>query len=280
MPHLTLLDRGTGTTYRIDSTDAVIGRDPSVVLVIQGRTSMVVSGRHARVFFDEGLWWVEDLGSRNGTFIGSNRLQTGVPYQLKVGEVIGLGGAGPRLRVQEAAGSSGPTVPQPVAPALSKTMLEPQAVVPQRPTVYHVRLVLRAGDGKRLVAQEAEVIIGRSRECGILVEGDMARAVSRRHARVFYSGWKICIEDLGSRNGTWLNRKAVEGPTILEIGNAIEFGAGGPRLVVENVELIAVDPTRRTETELPSVKGDEFVSELPTPPTALPAAKASNEKKK
>ena len=281
MPHLTLLDRGTGTSYRIDSAEAVIGRDPSVALVIHGGTVMVVSGRHARVFLAEGHWWIEDLGSRNGTFIGTRRLTPNEANRIQAGDEIGLGGTGPRLLVEQAVGQTyGATLVEPVKAVPKKTISEPQPAVPPRPAAHQVRLVLRSGDGKRLVAQETEVIIGRSRDCGVCVEGDMARAVSRRHARVFYSGWKICIEDLGSRNGTWLNRKAVQAATIINIGDAIEFGAGGPRLVVENVELVSADPARRTETEMPSpVKQDHFVSELPTPPTELPAAKASNDKK-
>jgi len=270
----------------VDSTDAVVGRDPSAALVIQGDGAMVVSGRHARLFLADAKWWIEDLGSRNGTFIAGKRLAAGDSRRLAVGDEIAFGSSGPKLQVAEVVGQSyASTLLEPVAAVVVKTMAEPRAPVPLRPSasgmVNHVRLVLKGGDGKRMVGQEAEVVIGRSRDCAICVEGDMARAVSRRHARVFYSGWKICIEDLGSRNGTWLNRKQVTAPTIIEIGDAIEFGAGGPRLVVENVELIAVDVTRRTETEMPSLQpGSPFVSELPTPPTARPAARASNDKNK
>ena len=109
----------------------------------------------------------------------------------------------------------------------------------------------------------------------------MSMAVSRRHLRIFYSGWKICIEDLGSRNGTWLNRKRVEGPTIIERGDIIEFGAGGPRLTVEDVALVSPE-SRRTESELPAVRQEPdntFVSELPTP-GPQPARRASGSHRK
>ncbi|TVR62692.1 MAG: FHA domain-containing protein [Candidatus Competibacteraceae bacterium] len=34
-----------------------------------------VSGRHARLFIHEGLWLVEDLGSRNGTWLNGRRIE-------------------------------------------------------------------------------------------------------------------------------------------------------------------------------------------------------------
>lgn len=37
------------------------------------------SGVHARVVADNGLWYVEDLGSTNGTFVGDRRLHGAVP---------------------------------------------------------------------------------------------------------------------------------------------------------------------------------------------------------
>jgi pSer/pThr/pTyr-binding forkhead associated (FHA) protein len=30
------------------------------------------SGRHARIFPQDGIWWLEDLGSTNGTLLGGN----------------------------------------------------------------------------------------------------------------------------------------------------------------------------------------------------------------
>lgn len=37
------------------------------------------SGVHARVVADDGLWYIEDLGSTNGTFVGDRRLHGAVP---------------------------------------------------------------------------------------------------------------------------------------------------------------------------------------------------------
>ena len=160
--------------------------------------------------------------------------------------------------------------------------IPPQPTAPEGHTANSkniVRLAIKTGDGKRMVGQDVEVVIGRSRETTIRLEGDMSLAVSRRHARIFYSGWKVCIEDLGSRNGTWLNRKRVDRPTIIERGDVIEFGAGGPTLTVTDVALLAPDAARKTEMELKAIDPDAgFVSELPTPSMDRPAYKAGGEK--
>lgn len=292
MAHLTLVDRAASRSYRVETADAIVGRDPSAALVVEGAAASVVSGRHARVFLEDGHWWVEDIGSRNGTYAAGHRLHPGTRHRLAIGDEIRFGSTGPRLEVVEAVGRSlAATLAEPMPAVPSRTLAEPAADRPAPPSAPQtpptppaggrqlVRLVMRSGEGKRLVGQDTDVVIGRSADVTVRVEGDMSLAVSRRHARVFYSGWKICIEDLGSRNGTWLNRKRVTGPTVIERGDVIEFGAGGPRLTVEDVALVPAESSRRTESELPA-RGStaEFAGELPTPP-AIPAVRASGEKK-
>lgn len=43
-----------------------IGRDPFCDLALEDKT---VSATHARLSYHHGHWWVEDLNSRNGTFL-------------------------------------------------------------------------------------------------------------------------------------------------------------------------------------------------------------------
>jgi len=295
MPHIKLLDKASNRTYRVDSADAVVGRDPSSTIPLQGEGSAVVSSRHARILLDEGNWWVEDLSSRNGTFHNGRRLVSGGRQRVSAGDDISFGATGPKLRIEEAAGTglastvaeprSGriPTVSErPVALPPQLQQIAPVPTAPEGQTATSknvVRLAIKTGDGKRMVGQDIEVVIGRSRECTIRLEGDMSLAVSRRHARIFYSGWKVCIEDLGSRNGTWLNRKRVERATIIERDDVIEFGAGGPMLTVTDVALLAPDAARKTELELKAVNpSGSFVSELPTPSMDRPAYKAGGDK--
>jgi hypothetical protein len=51
-----------------------------------------VSRKHARIFFKDDKYFIEDLGSTNGTFINKgSRLAPGVPQELKSGDEIIMG---------------------------------------------------------------------------------------------------------------------------------------------------------------------------------------------
>jgi two-component system, cell cycle response regulator len=63
----------------------VIGRHPSCQLIIDDPS---VSRRHARIFLQGGELWLQDLGSRNGTFIDGRLLQS---KQLRDGTLLQLG---------------------------------------------------------------------------------------------------------------------------------------------------------------------------------------------
>lgn len=49
--------------------------------------------------------------------------------------------------------------------------------------------------------------------------------VSRKHARIVISGTSATIEDLGSRNGTWLNGVRIGDETLLSDGDVIALGS-------------------------------------------------------
>src|SRR5205085_4620266 len=99
---LVLVDRSTGARYRMAAAEGTLGRDPASSIVLTGDSAKAVSSSHARVFAADGQWWVQDNGSRNGTFVGDTRLENGVRHALTKGVVVGLGTTGPRLEVTEA----------------------------------------------------------------------------------------------------------------------------------------------------------------------------------
>ena len=76
----------SGTTVNLASQPILIGRAPDSTLVI---TDDYASGRHARVYSDNGRWFVEDLNSTNGTYLGQQKLNR--PQPITVGQPIRIG---------------------------------------------------------------------------------------------------------------------------------------------------------------------------------------------
>lgn len=86
-------DRPPGSAFGLSAVTA-IGRDLDNDLVFVDAT---VSGRHAVVNLRDGAWWVEDLGSTNGTFVIGQRVHPGRPAIARSGDVIQLGAVRVRL---------------------------------------------------------------------------------------------------------------------------------------------------------------------------------------
>lgn len=75
-----------GTTITLGQQSVLIGRSPESTLVLDDDFA---SGRHARIFPEDGEWFVEDLGSTNGTFAGQQRVSG--PQRLAVGSMLKIG---------------------------------------------------------------------------------------------------------------------------------------------------------------------------------------------
>lgn len=85
--------------------------------------------------------------------------------------------------------------------------------------------------GGRATLGEGEHLIGRDPDADVFVN---QAGVSRRHARMVISGGRATLEDLGSKNGTFVGEQRVEGPTALSDGNTI--GIGSVKLTLRIVE--------------------------------------------
>jgi pSer/pThr/pTyr-binding forkhead associated (FHA) protein len=80
-----VLTRGT-RQFVLDSGQNLLGRDPDATVYIDHPS---VSRRHARVSIDSARAVVEDLKSRNGTFLDGRRIE--IPTEIQNGAIIGLG---------------------------------------------------------------------------------------------------------------------------------------------------------------------------------------------
>ena len=112
------------------------------------------------------------------------------------------------------------------APAAPK---QPRASTPraQRPAKTDKsaarKLVVTDGAlaGTTVTLTEAAVTIGRADDSTIVLTDDF---VSTRHARLVPAEGKWMLEDLGSTNGTYLDRRRVTEPTPVPIGVPIRVG--------------------------------------------------------
>jgi pSer/pThr/pTyr-binding forkhead associated (FHA) protein len=85
------------------------------------------------------------------------------------------------------------------------------------------QLVVTAGPlaGAQLPLGEDQITIGRSNDATLVVADDYA---SSRHARLFPQDGQWIVEDLGSTNGTYLDRQKVTQPTPVPAGVPIRIG--------------------------------------------------------
>ena len=85
-------------------------------------------------------------------------------------------------------------------------------------------LVVRSGGGRageHFIPQGERTTIGRSPDNDIFLD-DVT--VSRKHAVLSQNGNEFLIEDLGSLNGTFVNRRRIESPARLESGDEVQIG--------------------------------------------------------
>jgi len=104
------------------------------------------------------------------------------------------------------------------------------------------------GAGVELVLRQGENLIGRAPEAHIRIESPK---VSRRHARIVVDGETAVVEDVGSKNGTFVGEVRVNGPTPLAHGDQLRLGqlAALLRVVVADRESTITELSREFATE-------------------------------
>jgi len=101
----------------------------------------------------------------------------------------------------------------------------PTGKTPPDRGVDRVSRALRVVQGKdrdrRYELADGEIFVGRDQSCQIVIDDD---SVSRRHARVLLENDTCVIEDLQSRNGTYVNGQKIDGRVALDNRDRVEIG--------------------------------------------------------
>lgn len=176
-----------------------------------------VSGRHCRLTREGQAVLVEDLGSRNGTYVNGARLEPSERIAITPADTVHLGSH--RLDLL-------PLLPRLVAD-----------VVADQPRILEFL-------GEQLV-------IGRVPGNDLVVD---LPTVSSRHAVLMRSGATIVIEDLGSSNGTYVDGIRIVGPTVLGPDSTLSLGSAPFRLSETSWQPVEVAEfeIREPATEMPS----------------------------
>ena len=106
-------------------------------------------------------------------------------------------------------------------PQQPKPPRQPRAGRPGRGTPQ--RLLVTAGGlaGTSIGLSDQQITIGRANDATLVLNDDYA---STRHARLFPQDGQWIVEDLGSTNGTYLDRQKVTQPTPVPPGEPIRIG--------------------------------------------------------
>jgi pSer/pThr/pTyr-binding forkhead associated (FHA) protein len=100
---------------------------------------------------------------------------------------------------------------------------QPRVKPPRASRAAPQQLLVTAGSlaGTSLGLTDEQITIGRSGDATLVLSDDYA---STRHARLFPQDGQWLVEDLGSTNGTYLDRQKVTRPTPVPVGVPIRIG--------------------------------------------------------
>jgi hypothetical protein len=148
---------------------------------------------------------------------------------------LGLGEFGIQTRVvHPPEQAQEPERPPPPQPESGRTMVYGAAgriaePLEERAQVRQAKALLVL-DGKRLVVGSGGATLGRSRQCDVVLNDPN---VSRTHAELRPRGGSWVLTDLGSTNGSSVNGRRIDAPTVIKPGDEIELGSSLMRFELE-----------------------------------------------
>jgi pSer/pThr/pTyr-binding forkhead associated (FHA) protein len=222
-----------------DLVDRVVDVDPAGDEVRIGRRAGVeiqlpfatVSSVHARVFRHGEGWALLDMGSSNGTFIGSTRLVSGQPRIIKAGEIFRLADVTVAFE-GEVGGASAPDDKRnrtESTATLARRLVNDlfQAVAGAEIARVVVDKGPSTGQTLALSLPDRAYKVGRAPDCDLVLSDD---DVSREHA-AFERRWQgVFVRDLGSKNGLEIDGKKVRGEQRVHDGQLIVLGGSTLRI--------------------------------------------------
>jgi Protein of unknown function (DUF3662)/FHA domain len=155
--------------------------------------------------------------------------------EFETDDRLGLGEFGIQTRVVQPENEPEPVdAPEPVEERSGRTMIYSAAgrsaePLEERARARHERALLIL-DGRRLVVGAEGAKLGRSRRCDIVIDD---HNVSREHAELRPRGGSWVLTDLGSTNGSSVNGRRIDAPTVIKPGDDVELGSASMKFELE-----------------------------------------------
>ena len=146
-----------------------------------------------------------------------------------------------------------------------------QGAQPERVIVRH-----RSGSKANQIeefplAQYKTISIGRTASSAVKYDPDRDDLVSREHAKIEQDSndpTRFTVEDLSSRNGTFVNKQRITGVAMIKPGDVVQFGPGGPEFEFD-LEPRPTSPSRTTRVAAaPAARTTRAAAPAPDRPTA------------
>jgi pSer/pThr/pTyr-binding forkhead associated (FHA) protein len=207
-----------------------------------------LSGRHARIYREGEAYWVEDLGSRNGTRVDGVAVTR--PVRLERLHVITLADTIDLVFMLDQVSHAGPAAAAPGAPTAAAgsreatvteltrfdiqfdTVVDPRGfadvaavdATPAAPPTRRLGLVLVHATGRmeNLTLHDGDNVLGRGDDCDIVLP-DPERWLGRRHATIRVAPEGVQLVDNQSMNGTFIAERRID-TAVLEEGASFRLG--------------------------------------------------------
>ena len=180
----------------------LIGRGPTNDIVLRNPS---VSIRHARVIVGDSGLVLEDLGSRNGTFVGSPPKRI-TNCNIQFEDPLTFGDA---------------LLP---ANALKDCIERTSKQSSKEKTIF--------------LEDDSLVTFGRGKRAAVSIEQPLASSL---HASVSVGKGKILVRDLGSMTGTFVNGRRIEGSVEIDSGALVQIADTRYRLSQDKQALVPIE---------------------------------------
>jgi S1-C subfamily serine protease len=108
----------------------------------------------------------------------------------------------------------------------------------------------------------AEMVLGRDPSANVRFDPEQDDLVGRQHARIVrdpQDRYHFTVVDLNSRNGTFVNKQRVLGSAVLNPGDVLQLGAGGPEIQFD-IDPLPPQLVKATRLAVPATAGPDVVS--------------------